>query len=311
MNLKITYILFLVCLIHSRFTIAQQEVIYSQYMFNGLVINPAYAGSHESISLMALYRKQWVGFSEGAPSTFTACLHTPLKNKKLGIGLLFTNDNIGVTTQNAGNLYFSYRILFNNESKLSFGLQGGFTQYQSNYSKLTLQNKTLNDPTFDSSKDLNYVLPNFGFGLFYTSKRFFAGLSVPQIMQHFVNNNSVAKNSVQLRYYMLYGGGLFRFNPNFSFKPSTLIKFSPGVPIQFDLNSAFLIREVLWLMVSYRSLNTLNAAIQMNLNESLSLGYAYEQPLGGYNSGFGGTHEIMLNYRFRVAVSDVINPRYF
>jgi type IX secretion system PorP/SprF family membrane protein len=303
-------ILLLALVIISPYEInAQQQVIYDQYMFNGLVINPAYAGQHESISLMALYRMQWLNVP-GAPSTIAACLHSPLKNKKAGVGVLFTNDNIGVTTQTAVNLYFSYRIFFNNGAKLSFGLQGGFTQYHFDYSKLTFQNKTTNDPAFNLSNQ-NFITPNFGFGVYYTSKKIFAGLSVPQIMQHYVNDLDVAQNAVQLRYYMFYGGYLWKISPNLLFKPNTLIKFSPGVPFQVDVNAALLIRDALWVMLSYRSVNTLNATLQLNLNESLSLGYSYEQPVGGYSVGFGGTHEIMLNYRFKIATSDIVNPRYF
>ncbi|MBY0424893.1 MAG: PorP/SprF family type IX secretion system membrane protein, partial [Cytophagales bacterium] len=194
-------------------------------------------------------------------------------------------------------------------AKLSFGLQGGFTQYRYDYNRLTY--KTNNDPAFSATGDQNFFLPNFGFGMYYSSKTLFAGISIPQIMQHFVNSQEIAKNAIQLRYYLFYGGCLVKVSPNLVFKPSTLIKFSPGVPIQFDVNAAFLIRDALWLMLSYRTLNMVNASFQLNLNESLSVGYAYQQSLGGYSGGFGGTHEIMLNYRFKIGVSDVVNPRYF
>lgn len=297
----------------SLFSFGQQEAIYSQYMFNGLVINPAYAGYQEAISLTALYRRQWMGSSaiEGAPATLTATVHSPLKNKKIGLGLLFTNDQYGITSQNTGQLYFSYRFPISEKTKLSFGLQGGFTQYQSDFSKLTFRNKTQNDPAFNNGQNIGFLLPNFGFGVYLSNSKYFVGLSIPQIMQHFVNNESVAKNAVQLRYYLLHGGLLFRLSPNLSYKPNVLFKFSPGVPMQLDVNNAFLIRDVLWVMLSYRTVNIANLSLQLQLNESISLGYGFEQAFTGYNASFGGTHELMMNLKFRKSLSDVSSPRAF
>jgi len=279
--------------------LGQSEATYSQYMFNGLAINPAYAGIHEALSISALTRFQSVGI-DGAPNTQTITAHTGLKNQKVGLGLLIINDKIGVTRQTGFYASYAFKIRFK-KSTLSLGLQGGGTAVSADYSELRIQQP--GDPKF--SEDVREFNPNFGAGVFYHSEKFYAGLSMPQIL------DPGSGNVTQLRPLIFTSGAVFTLNPVLKLKPNILFRVVDNKPVEFNYNMNLLIHEILWLGVSYRPSNTINGIVEILLTDQLRLGYAYDANINDFGEVNSGTHEIMINYRFRYTKKGVVSPRYF
>ncbi len=276
---------------------AQHDNLYSQYMFNGLLLNPAYAGSNEVLSATAINRNQWVGF-DGAPKTSTFSLHTPLKNKKLNIGLTFINDRFGITTQNKINAMFAYRLYFK-KSSLSFGLQGGIDLIKNNFN--TIQTTTPGDVVFTNQYS-QQNLPQIGFGIYYKSNKFYVGISSPDMV-------SIGTSSVVYKAAFLTSGYLFNVSENVKIKPSVLIKYIKDSPIEFDIN-AFVYYKIIGLGYSYRNKNAMVALLSIQLNKQFSVGYAYDYVTSKLNTYVRGSHEIMLKYEFSYKVNPQ-SPRYF
>jgi type IX secretion system PorP/SprF family membrane protein len=283
---------------------AQQQVMFTQYMFNGLAINPAYAGSHESMSLTALARQQWSGL-DGAPSTQTFSLHSPLKKERASLGFLFLHDRIGVTEQTGVYGSFAYRIPMSKKGKLAFGLQGGATFFNAQFTKVAI-----NDPAFQN--DIRFVQPNIGFGMYYHTNRFYAGFSIPQLIQTKYDKSSMDPDAKLLRHYFASAGYVFDLSKIIKLKPNILVKAVAGAPVQFDLNLNTLIHNVFWIGVSWRSFDSIDALVQIQITEQLQIGYAFDfattTELKRVNSG---SHELMLNYRFTFTKNKMITPRYF
>ena len=285
---------------------AQQQAMYTQYMFNGLALNPAYAGSHDALSLTGLARIQWVGI-EGAPNTQTFSMHSPVADRS-SLGLFLIHDNIGVTNQYGLYGSYAYRIPFGEDASLSMGLQVGFNSYNMDLSQVTTQNQ---DPNF-AVNDAGGIEPNFGAGLFYSSERFYIGASVP----HIVNNDLISSevddaNARQFRHYFVTAGYVFDLGPSLKLKPNFLVKAVQGAPVEYDLNANLLIKEVLWVGFSYRTEDAISGLIEMLLTPQLRLGYAYDYTTSELQDFNTGSHELMLNFRFAFDKSKVLSPRYF
>ena len=286
-------------------TRAQQQVMFTQYMFNTLAINPAYAGSAETFSATALMRQQWTGLA-GAPSTQTLSMHAPVKNQRMGLGFLFLHDKIGVTGQTGGYISYAYRIPFANGGKFAMGIQGGFTNFNAQYSKVSAT-----DPTF--AADVKETKPNFGAGFFYYTDRFYAGVSVPQLIQsNFGNSNVINSESKFVRHYFGMIGYVMDLNENLKLKPNVLVKYVYGAPVELDLNANLLIKEVIWVGLSWRSFDSIDALLQIQISSRLQVGYAYDfatqKDIQKVN---GGSHELMINYRIPNRRDRVVTPRYF
>ena len=282
---------------------SQQQAMYTQYMFNGLAINPAYAGSHESISLTAISRFQWLDI-EGAPETHTVSAHSPIPGKNIGIGLVFSNDKIGVTTQNSVYFSYSYKIdlsLF----KLSMGLQAGFNDFVNNY-----QDLGVNDPNLQGSfRRLN---PNFGVGLFASSDKFYAGLSIPTALKRKMTFDENAEISVtELPHIYLTGGYVFDVNPLVKIKPSMLLKTVVGAPMEVDINANLILDDKVWVGVSYRSFDAISALLDFQINPQFRVGYAYDFTVSELRKSTTGSHEIMLLCRLVSDKKRIVTPRYF
>lgn len=285
---------------------AQQQVMFTQYMFNGLVLNPAYAGSHESISVTALSRIQWVGI-DGAPNTQTFSIHSPVPGKNVGLGAFFVRDNIGVTTQNNFYLSYAYRMQMS-KGILSFGLQGGFSDTSVSYDELGIADSNLSgtESTFN---------PNFGAGVYYLTDRFYAGASIPYILNSGSNNegNSLPDDieTEQIQHYYVTTGTVFDLSHMVKLKPSILVKAVSGAPIEFDFNANVLFDDRLWVGVSYRSFDSIDLLLELQVNQQLRFGYAYDFTTSDLRKVNSGSHEIMLNYRFVFSKSKIVTPRYF
>lgn len=306
-NIKITLIT--ISLLTVAFGLsAQQQVMFTQYMFNQLAINPAYAGIHEGISTSFLARNQWVGF-EGAPKTQTFSIHSPIKYRSIALGAVLIRDEIGLTDQFGAYFSSAYRINFSKRSKLSFGLQLSFNQYQVDYSE-----NTSNDPSL-ASQNINDISPNAGAGIMWHSDRFYLGFSIPQLVSNSLNSrgeNAFDPDAKLVRHYFMSAGYVFDLSRNLKLKPNVLFKWVQGAPFEIDINANFLIKELIWLGVSYRSLDSFDALFQIQVTPQFQLGYSYDflttTDLSRVNSG---SHEIMINYVFNVKSDKIVTPRYF
>jgi type IX secretion system PorP/SprF family membrane protein len=284
---------------------AQQVASYSQYMFNGLAINPAYAGSHDALSATALSRFQNVGYA-GAPNTQTFSMHSPLLNKRIGLGFLAIHDHIGATDQSGAHFMYAYRLPVSAKGTLSFGLQAGMVFYRTNYSTLDIFQPS--DPAFTDVRDAR---PNFGAGLYYYTKVAYVGISAPHLL-----NNSYQKSGNFLTVYqnkpiIITGGYVFILNRVLKFKPNALLKFLDSRPVEFDLNANFLLDEVLWVGTSYKSSNAIAFMTQLQVTDQFQFGYSYQAATGPINNVSINTHELMVNYRFVYNKKGLVNPRYF
>lgn len=287
---------------------AQHTPLTSQYLFNGLVINPAYAGSRDALAANINYRHQWVGF-DGAPVTQTISVHAPLKRRKLGLGLVLYNDKIGVSNETGVFSNYSYRIKFRN-GKLAFGLGAGFTVFRSQWSTLAVQQA--NDQSFMTDTRGRFR-PNFSGGAYYYTKKWFLGLSAPfLIARRFSPTNdgwrlSDTKADLQP---MLTGGYLIELTHDTKLKPSALIRYRTASGIQADISTNLILKDKVWIGVSYRTADALIGSLEVLPTPQWRIGYAYDMGLSKLVAYHSGSHELMLQYEFgyRIRVKD---PRYF
>jgi type IX secretion system PorP/SprF family membrane protein len=274
---------------------AQQYPVFTQYYFNEMVINPAYVGSQVQLVATAMYRNQWVNFP-GAPKTFSVSAHTALIKGKVGVGFLVNHDEIGSYSNEHIYGYYSYMLRFP-QATLSLGLQAGVNVLGADFSKLDLQNP--NDASF--SAFFNELKPNFGVGIYYNRKNFFAGVSVP-----FILNNAVATSIEsflaeirEARYYFIRAGFIKPLDRSEQVKinPSFLIRAQEGQPLSYDINLAFIFYDVLSVGGSYRNVDAIMTFIDLKLSERMHFGYSYDWTQSEINQFSNGTHEFMLNYR--------------
>lgn len=288
---------------------AQENPLFSQYMFNGLVINPAYTGSHESMTATAAYRAQWTGL-EGSPQTQVASVHSPWKMSRSAMGGVFVHDRIGVTNQYTVYGTYAYRIPVSEHAKLAVGAQVGVTYYQSNLSDLVIVTPGGQpDPAF-AQNDSRY-LPALGIGVYYYSKKSYIGMSLPQIINNRWENQDALAKARQTRHYFIAAGHVFDIGQNYKLKPNVLLKWVEGGEFQFDLNANLFIHDVVGVGVSYRLDDSFDILLNWNITPQLGLGYSYGYPISSLASTQYGTHEIVLNYRFKHSKHIIFSPRYF
>ncbi|KFF01633.1 PorP/SprF family type IX secretion system membrane protein [Flavobacterium hydatis] len=291
---------------------AQQDAQFTQYMYNTINVNPAYAGSRETMSIFALHRTQWVGL-DGAPVTNTASINTPINGSNLGIGVSFINDRIGPSDESNIAVDLSYTIHTSDRYKLSFGIKGTANLLNIDFSKLNQYDK--NDYTFETNID-NKFSPNIGAGVYLHSDNTYIGLSVPQLLEtkHFDryagtgSNSHVAKENMNL---YLIAGHVFDLSYNVKFKPALLTKYVQGAPLQVDVSGNFLINEKFTAGIAYRWSAALSAMVGFQATDSWFIGYGYDLEttrLGNYNSG---SHEIFLRYELFNKYDKIISPRFF
>jgi type IX secretion system PorP/SprF family membrane protein len=275
---------------------AQQKPVFSQYYFNPLAINPAFAGSQQDFNATLLYRHQWVNV-EGAPRLITASANTGIRNKRIGLGFIMSNERIGVHSDFSLYLSYAYQIRFR-DGAFSMGIQGGFTQLKSDFTQLTLLH--INDPNL--SGIMSRLNPNFGAGLLYEKNKFYAGFSIPYML----NNKLTKDGDIQLseartrRYYFLVVGKLFELSPRIQIRPEAVIRLQEQAPFGFDANFKFILDQRIGLGVIYRSGDAIIGTFEFQLNQNLRIGYAYEWTTTALNQFSRGTHEFMLSYRLKI-----------
>jgi type IX secretion system PorP/SprF family membrane protein len=284
---------------------AQYHPQYSQYMLNGLAINPAYAGRQEVLSLALLHRNsQWGNSVEGAPVTQTFSGDFPLRNPQLALGMLVYNDQISIYRQTGAYFDYAFRIKAG-EGKLSFGLQAGFDLQREDLSKITIIDQ--GDTYFDG-KIYNTFMPNVGTGAYYYTSKFFIGLSFPHLLTYFPKNGGLYQPKLGIPHTMLQSGFVIPTALNFSLKPSTLLQYTQtGLLVDLNCNVGFL-EDKLELGASWRNENTLVAMAQFRFN-SFCIGYAYDYAIGK-PSAINTSHEIILRFDFKITVK-AVNPLQF
>jgi type IX secretion system PorP/SprF family membrane protein len=287
---------------------AQQDPLFSQYMFNKLAVNPAYAGSRDALTVDALYRYQWVNI-DGAPQTLSASIHTPLKNEHIGVGLNVYHDAIGPSVTQGAMGTFSYRILFPN-SKLAFGLQAGVKYSDVLWSHINVENV---DPLLQSPMK-NRAVPDAAFGMYYYSSKYYVGISSKQLFQNqtgIVKINGEEQFKKLLRHFYGMAGAAFKVSDQVIFRPSVLVKFVKNAPPQMDLNASFQIAGSFWVGASYRTEKAMSFMTEFNVSDNLRIGYSYDvwfNELQAYNKG---SHEIRLGFDFDIFKRRMVTPRYF
>jgi len=305
---KLIVIILITCA--AQTALAQQEAMYTQYMFNMLALNPAYAGSRNVTSATALYRDQWVGM-QGAPKTATFTIDAPFDDKKVGLGLQVFNDKIGITNTTGAFASYAYRIRFN-RGTLSFGIQAGASQYLADFTGVALNSGGYGDNAF--SQNINKVLIDLGTGIYYNSDRFFIGISSPQLLNNKLSDlNAQATNSFagQQLHLFLATGYVFPMGTDLNFKPSVLFKGVKGAPLEADINATLWIKDVIAFGALYRTEASAAGMIELQVSSQLRLGYCYDVSttrLAQYNSG---SHELMLRYEFGYQKGKILSPRYF
>lgn len=286
---------------------AQQDPLYSQYMFNTLAFNPAYAGSADVLTVMALSRHQWVGF-EGAPSTQTFIAHSPLGKGPMALGVTALTDKAGPMRQTAAQVDLAYRLKVSEGSRLAFGLKAGIDLMSADIASLSTVEV---DPANVNIQ--GQTMPNFGFGLFWHSQRYYLGFSVPKLLQNEIQiaSSTPLITGTQVRHFYLMGGYVLDIQDDLKFRPSFLLRRVEGAPLSLDINANFLLRERIWFGGMYRVGNSFGLLAQYQVNDQFRIGYAFDLTttrLGAYNAG---THEIMLNYDLRFIKGRAVSPRYF
>ncbi|MFN3139023.1 MAG: type IX secretion system membrane protein PorP/SprF [Allomuricauda sp.] len=294
---------------------AQQDAQYTQYMYNTLSVNPAYAGSRGQLSFAGLYRSQWVGL-DGAPETFTINLHSPIRNSRLGYGVSIVNDNIGdgVVQETYLDAVVSYTIDLAMDAKLSFGLKAGGNMLSLDFNGLrNFDQEVVNQNNID-----NRFTPNFGLGVYYHTDKFYAGLSAPNVLEseYFDNDNSgdgVNFLSAERMNIYLITGYVFDIGADLQFKPALLTKAVSGAPLQVDLSASFLFANKFSFGAAYRWDAAVSGLVGFQVTDQIMLGLAYDREtteLGGTQFN-DGSFEVFLRLELLKSFQRTISPRFF
>lgn len=304
-----------VCFFGPKAAYSQQDPMYSQYMFNHQVLNPAYAGSWGYLTSTLIYRKQWVGLN-GAPETQSFSMHLPTRNDRHGFGFGFVGDQIGVTKTTGVNAAYAFRIPIGENARLALGLQGSIDNYRANFGEVrtgSTIDPSLNapDPAFNGNS-VNLWLPNAGAGIYFHTKRFFAGASSPRLVLHDLNGDNTASLAHLSRHFFVTTGLVLGREESFlKFKPSILMKMTPAAPVQFDFNAHFLLGDRLWLGASFRTDDAVVMMMQLQLFQWLRMGYAFDYVTSELNTYSNASHEFMLGFDLHIKRKAHVSPRYF
>ncbi|WP_422350547.1 type IX secretion system membrane protein PorP/SprF [Flagellimonas sp.] len=296
--------------------VAQQDAQYTQYMFNTLTVNPAYAGSRGQLSFAGLYRSQWIGL-DGAPETFSLNLHSPIRNSRLGYGVSIVNDNIGdgVVQETYFDAVLSYTIDVALDAKLSFGLKAGGNMLNLDFNGL----RNFDQEVVQQDNIDNQFNPNFGLGIYYHTDKFYLGVSAPNILEtEYFDNDANDANSVnflsteRINFYMITGY-VFDLNADLQFKPALLTKAVGGAPLQVDISANFLYADKFYFGGAYRLDAAVSALAGFQITDQIMLGLAYDREtteLGGTQFN-DGSFEVFLRLELLKAFQRTVSPRFF
>lgn len=286
---------------------AQQDAQFTQYMYNTININPAYAGSRGTTSIFALHRTQWVGI-DGAPVTNTASVNAPLNYKKLGIGVSIINDRIGPVNENTFSTDLSYTIETSEKIKISFGLKVTANLFNLDITKLTPEQQGDN-----SLVNYNKFTPNIGPGIYIHTDKSYIGFSIPNIIQSNRYDDSsklITINRERINYYLI-AGYVFDVNDYVKFKPAFLTKMVAGAPLQVDASANFLFNDKFMIGASYRWSAAVSAMVGFQISDAMYIGYGYDRETTHLNNYNSGSHEIFLRYEIFKNYNKITTPRFF
>ena len=312
-NIKLTVLVLLVLGFYTNTSFAQQDAQYTQYMYNTLSVNPAYAGSRDVLSFVGLYRNQWFGNNiKGTPKTFTASIHSPIANN-IALGLNVVKDEIFITKETYLDLDFSYTFNVSEKGRLSLGLKGGAHLLDIDSDRAYEGAFNPNDPDAEIFID-NKFSPQFGAGAYYFTDRFYFGLSAPNILEteHFDESltSSSATAKERINYYLITGH-TFDINDNIKLKPALLTKLVQGAPLQVDLSANLLINEKFTLGAAYRWSAALSAMAGFQISDQLMLGFAYDRETTELTQYNNGSFEVFLRFELFKANENMVSPRFF
>ena len=303
--MKKIYLILLVLFVATH-SFSQQLPQFTQYMYNTISINPAYAGSRDGFSIVALNRNQWAGL-DGGPNTQTLSVHSPLRNDKIGLGLSVINDNAGY--ENYTYIYsdFAYRVDLSADVSLRMGVKAGMSYYNLD-EELFTDPQILDDPFFNDR--LNKWTPNFGVGFHLSAQDWYVGLSAPKLIN---NNNNEFNEFLALEqvHYYLTAGYVFDLSRNVKLRPSTLFKATKGAPLSVDLSATAIFNEKFYLGANYRIDDAIGAFLDVEIFNGFRAGYAYEYSISDIQPYTSGSHEILLIYEFRFKNTRYKSPRFF
>ena len=283
---------------------AQQDAQFTQYMYNTVNVNPAYAGSRGALSIFGLHRTQWVGV-DGAPTTNAVSVNSPIGDSKLGVGLSFVNDKIGFTADNAISADVSYTVQTSETFKLSFGIKG-----TGNFFNIDAQKAEFADP--ESIDRINDFTPNVGAGVYFHSDKAYVGLSVPNFItnkQKYDDTNKVLYQE-KMSYYLI-AGYVFDLSPNTKFKPALMTKATAGAPLQADISGNFMFMEKFVLGAAYRWDAAVSGMAGFQITDGLFIGYGYDYDTTNLNNYSKGSHEVFLRFELLNNFNKIISPRFF
>ena len=283
---------------------AQQDAQFTQYMYNTINVNPAYAGSRGALSMFALHRTQWVGL-DGAPVTNTVSVNTPLNNSNLGLGVSLINDKIGPTTENAISADLSYTIQTSEIWKLSFGIKATANLFDLDATKLTNVDP---DPSLQNYSKFS---PNIGAGIYLHSDKAYVGLSIPNFIEtNRYDDNEVAIFKEKISYYLI-AGYVFDLSNTIKFKPAMLTKVVEGAPLQVDVSGNFMFNNKFTAGLAYRWSASFSAMVGFQVSDGLYIGYGYDRETTNLNNYNSGSHEIFLRYELFNNIAKITTPRFF
>ena len=289
-------------------TFAQQDAQYTQYMYNTININPAYAGSRGAMSIFAMHRTQWVGL-DGAPVTNVASINTPLNGTNLGLGVSLINDKIGPTNENTISADLSYTIPTSENYKLSFGIKGTANLFNLDITKLNPVDAFPLDPSMQNID--NKFSPNIGAGLYLHSDKGYVGFSIPNFIESKrYDDNEIAIFKEKINYYLM-AGYVFDLSPDVKFKPAVLTKVVAGAPLQLDVSTNFMFIDKFTVGLAYRWSAALSAMVGFQVSDGMYIGYGYDHETTRLNNYNSGSHEIFLRYEIFKNNDKITTPRFF
>lgn len=274
---------------------AQQDPMFTQYNFNAQIINPAYAGTWESMGFLALGRYQWLGMP-GAPTTYTFSIQSPTRNEKVALGLNLINDQIGREQRLSLFGDYSYRVKLSDQTYLRLGLKFGVTNYNNVLSNYAQNDEDGRDPVSEGEIDVRYM-PNYGVGAFIYSERYYIGISVPKVMKNeFKNNFANFSSESEIRNFFLLAGYVFNLSNDVKFKPTFLTKAVWGAPAEFDFSANILLKDKIWIGSTYRTGDSFGFITQWVFDKKLRIGYGIDYTTTPLRNFHNGSHEIMVSY---------------
>lgn len=299
-----------IALIGLFFTIisnAQQEPGYTQYMYNTMTVNSAYAGSTGSLDAILLHRSQWIGV-DGAPQTQAFNIHSPLRNENVGLGLSIVHDKLGPSSELYFDGNFSYTIALSQNTKLAFGLKAGIRSMNVDWTKGRYHNPI--DVLLNNNIN-NKINPSLGAGLFLHTEKWYLGVSVPNFMKYKYYDDIQESVVSNMLHYYLMGGYVFDLSDNLKFKPAFLVRYVNGGSLMGEVSANFLIQEKFTIGASYRWDDSVSALAGFQVTDSFFIGYAYDYSTSALNKYNDGSHEFILRYQLQKKSNQIKSPRFF